>query len=160
MRFLSPLITEKKSDAPGEFIMYRDFGVEFRFRGNWYREVVPKGFITDFASVPRAAQILPGFGVNESSANSSVPHDYHYCRRGKLAVTDCITGRVELIELTRKECDQLLYDGLISSGYSRAQAAMFYAAVRIGGWYYWSRRVDGLRQDFDFVPYDYDWSKP
>lgn len=157
MKFLTELITRKLPDAPGEFALYRDFVVEFEHGGQCYRQIVPKTFITDFASVPRLAQLLPGFSVNGASAPAAVVHDFHYCCRGRLTVTD-LAGELARLELTRQQCDRLLYDGLLACGYSRPVAAMFYGAVRAGGWLYWYRRRDGLRLDFDFLPLNHDWS--
>lgn len=156
MKFLTPLITQKHSAEPGEFILYRDFKVQFK----WYVVTVPRGFITDFASVPRLAQLLPGFNRTEASANAAVLHDWSYCCRGELVVTDAVFGNGEQLRLTRQECDQLLYEGLIASGYSRVVAWLFYSAVRVGGWIHWNRRKDGLDMTNDFVPADFDWGAP
>lgn len=176
MKFLTPLILEKRRDVEREWINYQDFIIRFVHEGVVYGETIPRGFITDLASIPRIAQLLPGFGVNEASADSAVPHDFHYCNQGRLTVTKP-DGKVVRIELTRKQCDQLLYDGiraideeriktlpritrLIARALSRTKASMFYTAVRIGGWIYWNRRSNGLIHDYDFVPHDFDWSKP
>lgn len=156
MKFLTDLITKKLPDDPGEFALYRDFHVEFEHGGQRYHEIVPEGFITDFASVPRVAQMLPGFGVNGPSASAAVLHDWHYCCRGRLAVRSQ-AGELRLLELTRQQCDRLLYTGLVACGLWPAQAALFYSAVRLGGWVYWNRRRAGISPDYDFVPLDY-WS--
>lgn len=156
MKFLTPLVTQKHSTEPGEFILYRDFKVQ----SGWYVVTVPRGFITDFASVPRLAQLLPGFNRTEASANAAVLHDWAYCCRGDLVVTDVGDVCGELLQLSRKECDRLLYDGLRASGYSRLVAWLFYSAVRAGGWLYWHRRKDGLDMTSDFVPANFDWNAP
>ncbi len=159
MKFLTPLVTQKSREKAGDFIVAQDFVVRIEHEGFRYVLTVPKGFITDFASVPRIAQLLPGFGKAEMSAHAAVVHDFLYCSQGRVGVQWGISGTV-LLELTRQACDQQLYDGLRASGYSRPVAAMFYTAVRAGGWLYWIRRRDGLRHDYDFVPNDFDWSKP
>lgn len=161
MKFLTPLVTQKHSAEPGEFILYRDFKVLFNWKllNELFIVTVPRGFITDFASVPRLAQLLPGFNRTESSANAAVLHDWSYCCRGEMVV-DTVSGNGMVLHLSRKECDQLLYEGLIASGYSRVVAWLFYSAVRVGGWIYWNRRKDGLDMTNDFVPADFDWGAP
>lgn len=157
MRFLSPLVTQKHSAEPGEFILYRDFQVDL----GACVATVPQGFITDFASVPRLAQWLPGFNRTEGSANAAVLHDWAYCCRGVLPVEwKHRPGVPSRLLMTRQRCDRLLYDGLRASGYSRPVAFLFYSAVRAGGWLYWNRRKDGLDFTSDFVPADFDWSAP
>lgn len=156
MKFLTPLVTLKHPAQPGEFVLYR----HFRVQCGWFVVTVPKGFITDFASVPRLAQLLPGFNRTEGSATAAVLHDWVYCCAGDLVVADEAFVCGEQVQLSRRECDRLLYDGLRASGYSRVTAWLFYAAVRAGGWKYWNRRKDGLDMASDFVPSDFDWGAP
>jgi hypothetical protein len=81
---------------------------------------VPAGFVTDFASVPR----LPIFYLAEGGKGNkaAVVHDWLYSSQA----------------VDRKTADQVLREALICSGYSRATAAVFYAAVRIGGGSHWT----------------------
>ncbi len=160
MKFLSPLLTQKSSSEPGDFILYHNFKAEFEADGTKYLMTVPKGFITDFASVPKLVQLLPGFGQTGASANAAVVHDFCYCCRGDLMLTFAEFPRLASLELTRAQCDKLLYLGLRASGYSRVVAGLYYLGVRIGGWLYWYRRRRGLDVRYDFVPTDFDWSAP
>lgn len=160
VRFLSPLDT--RAYKAGEFVLLADFVVEFNLRADgvdWMRLVIPRGYITDFASVPWLVQALPGFDVNGDSREAAVLHDFAYSSQGRLAVTPQFGG-VGMLHLTRNSCDQLLVGGLVASGYSRFAANTFYAGVRAGGWLYWRKRRTGIKHDFDFVPESYWSTKP
>ena len=161
MIYLTPLVTQKHRE-PGEFIIFRDFRVSFGLPSDIPVVItIPRGFITDFASVPRLVQVLPGFNRTESSANAAVLHDWLYCNRGQVSGENPVFGlKNNKLNLTRKQCDELLYEGLRESGYSRITAWMFYSAVRAGGWLYWNRRSDGLDLSYDFVPDEFDWESP
>lgn len=82
--------------------------------------VVPSGFITDFASVPRLPFIywFAG-GATEAPA---VLHDWFY--------------RTCNEEVTREQADALLYEAIVARGYSRLRGWLMWAGVRVGG--YWS----------------------
>lgn len=159
-----------KYERPREFVIYRDFEIEFWLYGECYRLVIPAGYITDFASVPRIMQNLPQFGPTDASGFAAVPHDYNYSSQGRVRATwlhviedgrevTVVPTAVDLV-LTRKDCDELLYQGLIASGYSRATAWAFYAGVRIGGRLYWNRRQRDQKGRRDFVPKDYFQETP
>lgn len=153
MKFLSPLVTQKY--RAGEFVIYHDFLFEFTVRGKRYRGAVPRGYITDFASIPKISQLLPWFGVNDDSAFSAVFHDFNYSSQGRLRARCLASGQLVDLELSRKDCDLLLVDGLLAKGYPRSVANIFYAAVRVGGLLYWNRRRYGINGGYDFVPESY-----
>jgi hypothetical protein len=78
---------------------------------------VPKGFITDFASIPRVLWTL----VGEPSGPwgpAAVVHDFIYQ-----------TGF-----LPRVEADQVFRDAMIELGVRRTKAWLMWAAVRTAGW--------------------------
>lgn len=78
--------------------------------------VVPAGFLTDFASIPRwATPIIPKLGRD---LRSSVAHDYLYEFN---------------LGLTRIQVDDLFFDGMVADGVSVARRHIMYQAVRIGG---------------------------
>jgi hypothetical protein len=98
--------------------------------------VVPSGFVTDFASVPR----LPFFYLAEGGKGNkaAVVHDWLYSAQA----------------VDRKQADQVLREALLASGYSSITANLFYAAVRVGGGSHWNepnnpqpRAVDAAMQD-------------
>lgn len=79
--------------------------------------IVPSGFITDLATIPR---IFWSFDspFNGKYMSSAILHDYLYA---------CS------INHSRKESDRILYSAMISEGSSKWTANKFYFAVRIGG---------------------------
>lgn len=97
------------------------------------RITVPAGFITDGASVPRAAWWLcPPFDGDYDAA--AVLHDYVY-RHAAGAVAAQLANRV----LTRAEADALLGEGLVATGTSPFTRRVIYAAVRVGGGVAWAQ---------------------
>jgi len=123
---------------PGEWVLCND--LKFLTPGGT-TVTVPRGFITDLASIPRLVQLLPGFDVNGASRKPAVLHDYLYC--------------VQLY--TRSICDELFYHALLAEGVQPLTARLFYRGVRIGGWMYYDKRSEGLDVNYDFVPADYNW---
>lgn len=85
---------------------------------------VPTGFITDFASVPRALGLydLEGGRCNKAA----VVHDYLYS-----------AGSAGLLPVDRSTADNVLAEAILASGYGLATASIFYAAVRFGGASHW-----------------------
>jgi hypothetical protein len=155
--FRSPLDT--RAYTAGEFVLLADFRVEVHSETAGYLIAPPRGFITDFASVPKLVQALPGFDVNGNSRDAAVLHDYLYCCNGDLTVRDFDGGQLTTLSLSRQQCDRIFFDALLACGLSKKTASLFYAGVRAGGWYYWNKRSDGLQDHYDFVPGSY-WSNP
>lgn len=89
----------------------------FAVRGLW-RVVVPKGFITDFASIPRPLWAVVGGPADGKYRKIAVVHDYLYRTRG-LA--------------TRQQADDVLREGMKFSGVGLVQRTLIYAGVRVGG---------------------------
>ena len=94
--------------------------------------VVPAGFVTDLASIPRPARAL--ISPNGASRRAAVLHDWLYCLRAG----------------TRSEADALFLEALEAEGVGWITRRTMWLAVRAGGWVYWNRRVDGLNGD-DFT---------
>lgn len=89
------------------------------------REIkVPKGFITDFASVPRVLYIfiLP-YGKHSSA---SLIHDWLYSK-------ECN------IKTTRKEADRIFLKILKEDSVNIFKRKPMYFAVRLFGWLYYKR---------------------
>jgi hypothetical protein len=81
---------------------------------------VPAGFVTDFASIPRLPFVYLAEGGRGNRA--AVIHDWAYSTQF----------------VDRATADKVLREALIASGYSKATAALFYAAVRLGGASHWT----------------------
>lgn len=81
--------------------------------------IVPRGFVTDFASVPRLpfAYLIFG-GVGHSAA---VIHDWLYSPKSGKGVT-------------RAEADEVFHEALVVCGISKWRAWMMWMGVRGMGW--------------------------
>lgn len=84
--------------------------------------VVPNGFKTDLATIPRI--MWPIFAPSDyDTIAPSVMHDWDYC---------CVAN------LDRKKADEIFYYGLIYQGASPVKAYIYYVAVRSVGWLYYT----------------------
>jgi hypothetical protein len=90
--------------------------------------IVPAGFTTDFASVPRIfwRVIGPptGFGHGAGYGKAAVIHDFLYSEPN---------GR------TRAQCDRVFLDVMEDVGVSPMRRRLMWLAVRVGGWSPWRR---------------------
>lgn len=87
---------------------------------------VPKGFVTDFASVPRVP--IAYWLTGDTAHEAAVLHDYCYS-----------TGLHP-----RAWCDEMFAAAMQASGVPAWRRALMYAGVRAGGWAAWNeyRRKD------------------
>lgn len=94
------------------------------------RVVVPTGFLTDGASVPRAVwAILPA--NDPAILYPSYVHDYLYS----------IHGRLEGRTLSRTQCDDVIAELMRAVGAPRWKIAVTRAALRVGGWAAWRKHA-------------------
>ncbi len=127
-KFLTPLIVQQVEDNSEEG------------RGSWQlvspldyladsgvRYVVPPGFITDFASVPRIPLIFDAFGDRANLA--ATLHDWLYC-------VDPVTKKHPVPD--RETADALLREAAIAQGVPHWVAEALYQGVRVGGESHWA----------------------
>lgn len=77
---------------------------------------IPKGFITDLASIPRIMWVVfPPFGRYTEAA---VVHDYLYINS----------------ELSRAKCDEIFFVLMLRNNVSYYKAKLLYRVVRLFGW--------------------------
>jgi len=101
------------------------------------REItVPRGFITDLASIPPPFRNL--LDINGPSRRPAVLHDWLYCSQ----------------PCSRAEADRLFRFALATEGVGPFARQTYYCGVRLGGWRYYGQRRLGLGRD-DFVPPGY-----
>lgn len=114
----SSLITEDLSTNDGpRFKLVEDL-VWFRPSGAL---VIPAGFVTDFASIPRYLwPILPPVGAYDRAA---VVHDYYYRFNG----------------CPRVFADQLLEEGMTELDVTPWKSVLIYRGVRLGGIFPWRK---------------------
>jgi len=97
--------------------------------------VIPDGFLTDGASVPRGLwNVFPPFGKYNKA---SLLHDYLY----KI-------GMVNDAPISRKQADDLFLDAMAGLGVPRWQRWAMWAGVRVGAWGAWNncRDADAYRE--------------
>ena len=82
--------------------------------------LVPAGFRTDLASIPRVLwNVLPPVSKADHAA---VIHDFLYQTGG----------------VTRADADAVLNEAMEVAGVARVQRWLIYAGVRVGGWKVWN----------------------
>ena len=114
---------------PGEWVLCCDV-VYTALDGTRYP--IPAGFVTDFASIPRPAQAV--YAVDDETRCPALLHDWLYC-----------------VQLTsRAEADALFLEALVRAGVRWSKRRLIHGAVRAGGWMYWNKHGQQLRQD-DFL---------
>lgn len=84
--------------------------------------VVPPGFETDLASIPRILHAM--IPVNGRHRAAAILHDWLY----------------ETQLRSRAESDRLFLEAMADSGVRWTQRQVMYAGVRLGGWIAWSKR--------------------
>lgn len=85
--------------------------------------IVPAGFTTDFASVPRWPLIF--WLAGDTARQAAVLHDYLYTTQ----------------PYPRKDCDRLFLEAMKSTGIPAWRCYPMYLAVRAGGIFYWKRKA-------------------
>lgn len=90
---------------------------------------VPRGFITDLASIPRIFHsLIPQHGSHSPAA---ILHDYLYATQ----------------EMSRSKADQLFRDAMEDIGVNPVRRYAMYLAVRAGGWAAWNSRKAKMTAD-------------
>ena len=96
------------------------------------RVVVPTGFETDFASVPRLLwPVLPPTGKYTAAA---VVHDWLYQHPWVV-----LTGLVVTKILNRAECDGIFNEAMQVLSVGTWTRRTVYSGVRVGGWVTWRK---------------------
>lgn len=103
--------------------------------------LVPRGFLTDFYSVPWLLRRL--ISASGQALAPAILHDFLYR----------FNGFVQGLDLTRKQCDQIFLEAMLATGVARAKAYAIYAGVRAGGWVSWRQNGKAL-ENFAQVNFD------
>ena len=129
--------TEKRFTGLPLVVKYID-GIEWELKRDisyrtmdFEKATVRKGFIFDFASVPRGLYWLypPAGNGSDRYGVAALIHDWLYVHRK-------IGGR----KITRKEADLLFLEIMLYIGVSKITARIMYRAVRMFGWIPWNKR--------------------
>lgn len=119
--FTKPLIVEVLEN--GRYYRVNEAFVYFRTDNTQILIEIPKGFVTDFASVPRIFwSILPPFGTYSKAC---VLHDY-LCTLNK---TNSVDNNG--IKYTRKECDLIFLEAMEAVQVKKIVRYTLYYAVRL-----------------------------
>ena len=119
MPFLTDLVTSDDEKSGNKSVLLADLVYQL-IPDNPTVLVVPKGFVTDYASIPRVIQLLiPKLGRHRKAA---VLHDYLYAK-------DC-----DYQSLLQAECDSVFLSAMKGSGVSKWKRCSLYSGVRVGGW--------------------------
>ncbi len=122
--FTTPLIVSVLDSH--RFKLYRPFTFHLDSKRSQRAIRVPAGFITDFASVPKAFwSIIPPYGKYTKAA---VLHDFLYSR-GPQGLTR-----------TRKEADQIFLQAMKVLGVNPVKREIMYNAVRWFGAKKWNKQ--------------------
>jgi hypothetical protein len=116
--FTSPLIVTPMPDGrKWKLVKSFSYHIGTKFSRDYIR--VPKGFVTDFASVPWVLwSWIPSWGKYGKAA---VIHDHIY-------QTHC---------RTRKQADEIFREAMIVSGTPEWKANLMFWGVRLFGWLAW-----------------------
>jgi hypothetical protein len=119
-RFTTKLVAEEIEE--GLWLLHEPLVYESDLLGKTI--VVPTGFETDFASVPRIplAFLLTGGKANKAA----VIHDYLYAKQ----------------EVSRAQADSVFLEAMKVSNQPGWRANLMWAGVRIGGWVGWKVHTD------------------
>ena len=105
-------------DSGRRFRLLSPFAVAIVHDGERHQIVVPAGFVSDFASVPRIFwSWIPPHG---RYLWASVVHDFLYHVGAPSGIT-------------RAEADHVFYQMMLHAGVSKWRARIMYGAVRVGG---------------------------
>lgn len=111
------------------------------------RIVVPEGFITDFASVPRMPIIyllFGGCGDKEAVLHDwlyTAPHDTGFCKVVDRPTADKVLrgARYSAERIDLSEYEQVTLGNLLHNTWAFIGAWCFWAAVRVRGWKNWEK---------------------
>ena len=134
---LAPWETKRYGFDPAISIFRLERELRFRSDSAGGDIVVPVGFLSDLASIPRIAWSL-GY---DSDCNimelGAWTHDLLYSNAGSVPVRSCdhrTRSVTAMMTLTRKQCDRVLcYEAMPDLGAARWQQNAVYWALRVGG---------------------------
>ena len=125
VRVLSPEEVKLAGSSVQLYELLADFSYQSDSLG--FTVTVPKGFHTDFASIPRAVWSWMD-PEDPAICWASVIHDYLYSLSGELPGQHVIS---------REQADGTLREAMAVCGATEFQQIAVYDAVRIGGGPYW-----------------------
>lgn len=126
-RVVDPIRVEAIPDSD-EWVLLEDFKWHVGSYNSDEVIIVPKGFKTDFASIP--APVKAFINPVGKIKPAALVHDYLYHLRGKYLNKTYTRGNADKIFLEIMEAVQVKW----------LQRRAAYRGVRLGGWIYWNRK--------------------
>lgn len=106
----------------------------YTYIGKKYKVEVPKGFITDIASIPQFAWSLVGLSPDGLYRAAAIVHDWCYWNYGYMKGT--VTKKGSAVEyVSKREADKLFFEVMKEAGVSAWKRNLMYAAVSLFGHY-------------------------
>jgi len=134
----SPIITA--IPALNVYCLFQAYATEIWLGSKKYNIIVPAGFRTDGASIPRVFWSTTGSPFNPDFSAASLIHDFGY-KHGYIYIIE--HGKQKFLPLSRKEHDKLFRDNLKIAGVGLYTRNKMYYGVRAGGWKAWNKHRRG-----------------
>lgn len=121
-KFTNALVVSPLSDG-NSWVMLQEFTYHIGTENNNNIIVASKGFVTDFASVPRLFwMVIPKWG---RYGNAAVIHDWLYWNQSE--------------KIDRKKADSILLEAMTVLNVSKWRKTIIYRTVKLFGWIAWNR---------------------
>ena len=122
-----PLVVSPLPDGK-RWVLRREFFYDIGYEGSKNSVIVPSGFVTDFASIPRIFwMIYPKWG---KYGNGAVIHDYLYWEQ----------------IFSREKSDKIFLEAMVVLGVSSYDCKVIYNLVRLFGDKSWERNKRRKRE--------------
>ena len=126
-KFTRPLIVSPLPDGK-RWVLREEFSYDIGSKGSGDSVIVPVGFVTDFATVPRLFwTVYPKWG---KYGNAAVVHDYLYWEQF----------------FSRKRTDEIFLEGMIVLGVSKRDRKTIYHSIRLFGGWSWKKNQKDKRK--------------
>jgi len=123
-------------------IILEDLWIRTKIFGRVFAFIVPKGFETDFATIPRLFWSI--FAPTDDDIYvGAIGHDLVYENKGEIIVYLLVDGKLLIqnepikIIFTRLQADLLLYEKMKSFGSPLYRRVIVFTVVRCFGWFFW-----------------------
>jgi hypothetical protein len=128
----------------GTFHLDEDYIYTWEHEGRTFRLIVPQGFLTDVASVPRLVWTISGITPDGLHRAAAVVHDFLYLHQGAVPPQYYqVRQQGEWVNIdytfTRAECDKIFARLMREAEVGKVRRRLMYLSVRVFGGPYWSR---------------------
>lgn len=126
----------------GKYILLENYVYKWKKFGRFRKLVIPKGFVTDLASVPRIAWTFSGITPGHLKWAAPICHDYPYQYKGVLPPGSYFIKMggewtEDRTKWKRKDTDRLFFRIMREDGIPQKNRRRAFKGVRVGGWFSW-----------------------